>query len=690
MQEPYVEVHDSGLVRQMPIGLDPLTVGRHRDNRLVLGDTMASRFHCLISKSKKGYVLRDLNSSNGTLLNGNVTKLTRLINGDEVRIGQAKLIFRAPNGEAEGPRDNSDLMEEIKRQSKTYPLGMDPVREANVPQPPKTVYRPPVREHIGLESLGLEPSHMPQEDPYETREVDLDSIPDRLNVPEEEVAEALTDDMLVEDDGMEDAGAIPLEGEPGGGNGYPPNNYAPTNYAPVPMDEPVVGDQPDLVDDVAAVTQDAEAAIEQMVNSLPDRTFGEADIALIGARGNLVHASGTSMRGAKREAVDWLRLLLLLCARGRATDIHLEPKGQDYVIRVRIDASMVEVCRVSNTLGLKFSALVKVLSEIDMTQKSTIQEGHFSSRVPTGRRGEARRIDYRISFAPSVYGQKLVMRVLDASYAPLSVGALQMPDWMRQETERVIQQDSGMCLVCGPTGSGKTTSLYALIRGSDVGRRNVVTIEDPVEIQLEGVTQIPVDEEQGKTFSNLLRSTLRQDPDVILIGEIRDAETARTSMQAAITGHLVFSTVHTQNTIGTVFRLLDLGAEPYLIAQALQLIVAQRLVKQLCPSCKFSVKPTPDQLARIGEAGKGLMHICAPRGCARCLGTGFFGRRAIFELLTVNDELRDMISRGATASEMQKTVTKGRFQRLHESGFQLVAQGLVPFEEIDRAVGRER
>jgi general secretion pathway protein E len=687
MEEPYVEVHDSGQVRQLPIGLDPLTVGRHRDNRLVLGDTMASRFHCLISKSKKGYILRDLNSSNGTLLNGNVTKLTQLINGDEVRIGEATLVFRAPNGVADGPRDNSDLTDEIRRHSKTVPLEMGPAPDVQMPQPPKTVYRPPVREHIGLEALGLQPSRTPPpaaEDffGYEVREVDLDAVSDIEHVPEEEVAEALTDDMILEDE----EGAIPLDDGPTGSNGSA--RQAPPRMESVPEPD----DQPDLIDDVASVSpgRDSEQAIEQMVQSLPDRSFSEADIALIGARGQLVHPAGSGPRAGKREAVDWLRLLLLLSARGRATDIHLEPKGQEYVLRVRIDAAMVEVCRVSNTLGLKLSALVKVLSEIDMTQKSTIQEGHFSSRVPAGRRREMRRIDYRISFAPSVFGQKLVIRVLDASYAPLSLGALQMPEWMRQETERVIRQDSGMCLVCGPTGSGKTTSLYALIRGSDVGRRNVVTIEDPVEIQIEGVTQIPVDEEQGKTFSNLLRSTLRQDPDVILIGEIRDAETARTSMQAAITGHLVFSTLHTQNTVGTVFRLLDLGAEPYLIAQALQLILAQRLVKELCPSCKFTVKPTQEQLARMGEFGKGLNHLYAPRGCGRCLGTGFFGRRAIFELLSVNDELRELISRNATASEMQAVVTKGRFQRLHESGFQLVAQGHVPFEEIDRAVGRER
>ena len=213
-------------------------------------------------------------------------------------------------------------------------------------------------------------------------------------------------------------------------------------------------------------------------------------------------------------------------------------------------------------------ALVKVLSEIDMTQKSTIQEGHFSSKVPTGRRGEMRRIDYRVSCAFGVRAEARVARAGRIVRAAVGGPALQMPDWMRQETERVIQQDSGMCLVCGPTGSGKTTSLYALIRGSDVGRRNVVTIEDPVEIQLEGVTQIPVDEEQGKTFSNLLRSTLRQDPDVILIGEIRDAETRGHRCRLRSRGTWCFRRSTRRTRWGRCSGCWTLAvSEPYLIAQ---------------------------------------------------------------------------------------------------------------------------
>jgi type II secretory ATPase GspE/PulE/Tfp pilus assembly ATPase PilB-like protein len=649
MQEPYVEIHEAGNVRQLELGNDPLTIGRHRDNRLVLTDNLCSRFHCIIAKARKGFIVRDLNSSNGTLVNGSPTRLAPLMNGDRVTIGQVRIFFHGPDGEG---------VREPDRRTRTVPLNFPPAQL-------RTEEAEPLPEPEADDGpIPMEPLPMADEP---RAHVDLDAVGDFEMVQEDEVAEPLSEaDVIIEPD------------EPD---------------APLPMDDrdsiPMEDDSPTEL--IGGLTRDPVQQVEALVNSLPDKQFGESDIALVSSRGQLMHpATGASPKGGQRDAVDWLRLLLLLCSRSRATDIHLEPKGNEYTVRTRVDGSMVEICHLSNALGTRLSALVKVVSEIDITQKNTIQEGHFSARVPGGRRGETRRVDYRLSFAPAVFGQKLVMRILDASYAPLSVGALALPDWMRTEVERVIQQDAGMVLVCGPTGSGKTTTLYALVRGSDVTRRNVVTIEDPVEIQLEHVTQIPVDDAQGKSFSNLLRSTLRQDPDVILIGEIRDAETARIAMQAAITGHLVFSTLHTQNTIGTVFRLLDLGAEPYLVSQALHLVLAQRLVRQLCQYCKLPVKPTEEQLARMGPAAQRIDRIFVSRGCPRCLNTGFLGRRAIFELLSVTDEFRELITKTATAAQMQAVIANTKFQRLHESGFQLVAQGLAPFDEIDRAVGRDR
>ncbi len=371
--------------------------------------------------------------------------------------------------------------------------------------------------------------------------------------------------------------------------------------------------------------------------------------------------------------------------------MHLEPKTDHYQLRIRIDGLMVDVTKMPSDMGVKLSALVKVLSDIDISQRTIVQEGHFASSLPGaqgGRTGGFRRADYRVSFAPAVFGQKLVVRVFDAANAPLKVDALSLPDWMLAAVKNELLKEAGMLLVCGPTGSGKTTTLYALVRSSDVGRRNVVTIEDPVEVQLEGVTQIQVDDAQGKSFSQLLRSVLRQDPDAILVGEIRDAETARIAMQAAITGHLVFSTVHTTGTIGTIFRLLDLGVEPYLVAQGLHLVLAQRLVRQLCQFCKKPIGVTAEELARMGPAGKDVRQIYLPHGCPRCLGTGYAGRRAFFELLQANDALRDVIVTTRTMDDIKKVLSSTRFISLAQSGYQLVADGVTPIDEIDQAVGK--
>jgi general secretion pathway protein E len=335
--------------------------------------------------------------------------------------------------------------------------------------------------------------------------------------------------------------------------------------------------------------------------------------------------------------------------------------------------------KLSKETGIKLTSMVKILCDIDIAQRNIIQEGNFSARVPD------RRVDYRVSFAPAMYGQKLVIRILDTAGTPLHIDDMGLPKQMAADLKKAIENEAGMVLVCGPTGSGKTTTLYATVRDLDTAQRNVVTIEDPVEIQIDGVTQLPVKDDQGNTFSALLRSVLRQDPDVILVGEIRDPETAKIAMQASITGHLVLSTVHSRDTVGTVFRLLDLGVEPYLVAQGLHVVIAQRLVRQLCPNCKTPVKPTPQQLEQMGPWAKGLRTIFQPKGCQRCLGTGFAGRRAVFEMLVTNDALRDVILRKGTLTEMHAAAGP-KFERLSSTGYRLVAEGVCPFDEIEKAV----
>jgi len=260
---------------------------------------------------------------------------------------------------------------------------------------------------------------------------------------------------------------------------------------------------------------------------------------------------------------------------------------------------------------------------------------------------------------------------------------------MHQELNEQISQDAGMVIVAGPTGSGKTTTLYSLLRSIDLDQRNAVTIEDPVEIQIDRTTQMPVDEGSGKSFGAILRSVLRQDPDIIMVGEIRDAETARTAMQAAITGHMVLSTIHTKDTLGTVFRLLDLGVEPYLVSQGLNIVVAQRLVRALCPACKRKVGVTPQQRTVLKTAGVEVDFVCVPVGCPRCLGTGHAGRRGVFELLRTTDKLKAAIQANPSTVDLEAAVKDTPYVTLLQSGLKLVGEGVASFDEVQRISARE-
>lgn len=561
----YLEIVGAANVSRIDLTGEPISIGRHADNRIVLDDKLASRAHAVIEPVGKDIRVRDLHSSNGTLVNGVRIHAVTLKPGDVIQIGRTQL----------------------------------KLCEVEPTLPP-------------MEMLGEE---------------DIIVVND-------------TDKMAI--------GNRQLEG-------------------------------------------DYEAGLETLADNLPALDFGEHEVALADARGRTVHEAGIDARpaGQRRDASGLFRLATLVSIRCHASDIHLEPKKEHYLLRMRVDGVMVDAALLPLPLGQRVAAVVKVLSGIDLAQRESIQEGHYSAIVPSANHDTGfRRIDYRVSFAPTVYGQKMVIRVLDPDLAPGTIRDLGLPTWMAREIANSIANDSGMVLVSGPTGSGKTTTLYALLRSIDSSQRNVVTIEDPVEIQLEGVSQIPVDDEHGKSFSALLRSVLRQDPDVILVGEIRDAETARTAIQAAVTGHLVFSTVHTRDSVGSVYRLLDLGAEPHMLSQGLHLVLAQRLVRQLCPYCRKAVKPTDKQLEIMGPKHAACPNIFEPAGCPKCLGTGFQGRRAVFELLNIDDRIRDIISSKGSASEVFEALEGTSFTRLLQSGYDLVARGLTSMNEVERAVGR--
>jgi general secretion pathway protein E len=429
-----------------------------------------------------------------------------------------------------------------------------------------------------------------------------------------------------------------------------------------------------------------EVELSKLVANLPSQGFTAGQVVLTDGKGQTVHAGGSDRKSLSDPggAVELVRSLLTLAAVARATDIHIEPREKTHAVRLRIDGIMVDITTVSASVGLRVASVVKILCEIDIAQRKIIQEGAFGARMPDiNNPNRARRVDYRVSFAPAILGQKLVIRILDSTGVPTRIADLGLPAKMAALVSNVIHKESGMLLVVGPTGSGKTTTLYSLLRSIDLAKRNVVTIEDPVEVHLDGITQIPVDDRHDKTFLNLLRSVLRQDPDVILVGEIRDSETARVAMQAAITGHMVFSTLHTRDTIGTIFRLRDLGVETYMLGQSLQLIIAQRLIRQLCPYCKARVRPTPEQLRAMGPAYADLKRLYRAVGCSKCLGIGHWGRRAFFEVLTNNEAISRAILGNAPREELLRVIAQGDFVSLQQSAYQLAAEGHVDFAEVD-------
>ena len=444
--------------------------------------------------------------------------------------------------------------------------------------------------------------------------------------------------------------------------------------------------------DLHAAVVDAPTSYERKLHEIIDgaleKPFDETDISLVDNRGVTVHQATSAGLDAGTdeddgEGIRAFRLMLLACFRARATDLHIEPRIDNAAIRIRVDGYMLSAVEISMAIFQRVIGVVKILCQIDTSRKNVVQDGHFSVSV------KGRRVDYRVSFVPSMHGQKVVVRVLDSSNAPSRLHELGLVPWMYERLRTIAIKDAGLLLACGPTGCGKTTTLYSCLRELDVEQRNTITIEDPVEYYLEGCTQIPIDHKQDNTFANILRSVLRQDPDVIFVGEIRDTETATVGMQAAMTGHLVYTTVHSKDSIGAVFRLLDLGVEAYLVANSLDVILAQRLVRQLCETCKKPVKPTPAQNMKMGRLMEGVPRIYVPTACKRCLKTGFIGRRAIFELLDFNDAMRDVVLKKPTIQGIREIAEQGLFNSLQQSGYQLVAQGATSIEEVDRVASSD-
>jgi general secretion pathway protein E len=379
-----------------------------------------------------------------------------------------------------------------------------------------------------------------------------------------------------------------------------------------------------------------------------------------------------------------LNALFTQASRDGASDIHIEPFEQTSVVRFRVDGALRDVVRPNKALHAALISRIKIMSELDIAEKRLPQDGRISLRIG------GRPVDVRVSTLPAAHGERAVMRLLDKSDAKLDLAKIGMGPEMLKRFEKLIAQPHGIILVTGPTGSGKTTTLYSAMAKLDVSQGNIMTVEDPIEYELPGIAQTQVNPKIELTFAKSLRAILRQDPDVIMIGEIRDFETAQIAIQASLTGHLVLATLHTNDAPSAVTRLTDMGIEPFLLSSSLLGVLAQRLVRKLCPYCAkqeghaaAAVPVMPIAGAEDLAALDGVTRW-HPVGCAQCSSTGYSGRTGVFELLEVNDQIRSLIHSKSSESEVRDTAQFGSMRSMRDDGLRYVREGATSLEELLR------
>ena len=413
-----------------------------------------------------------------------------------------------------------------------------------------------------------------------------------------------------------------------------------------------------------------QVTVEQMVENL-DSTNGAS------AEGKNLH--DIEVMANEPTVINLVNVIISTAVRERASDIHLVPFEGTLQLRYRIDGLLQEKPPPPKQLHAALVSRVKIMADMNIAERFMPQDGH----IQIHHRGA--RVDIRVGTMPTIYGESLVMRLLEKNSKLLTPGELGLDAKRVALLNRLVEKPHGLFLTTGPTGSGKTTTLYSILSGIYAPEKKILTIEDPVEYELAGVAQIPVRPSRNFTFANGLRAMLRQDPDVIMVGEIRDAETADIAIRAALTGHQVFSTLHTNDSAGAVTRLLDMGVEAFLISSSLEGVLAQRLVRRVCPHCRVEWPVPPGMQAKL--AALGARQLAGPffhgGGCEECRGTGYRGRIGIFELLTINPELRELILQKRSSTEI-KTAAQKTMMTIHQDALQKAAEGITTLEEIVR------
>ena len=440
------------------------------------------------------------------------------------------------------------------------------------------------------------------------------------------------------------------------------------------------------INPVVTIKADLEQAIDRFygADSMLKRAVGEsyelAEMESIGTEEETQDLDRLKEAAQEAPIIRLVDLIIRQAIKERASDIHVEPFRERISLRYRVDGALCEIAPPAKPFHAAIISRIKILCKMDIAQKRLPQDGGFMMLM------EGRAIDFRVSTIPAIYGEKVVIRILDKSPSLLDLGRLGFDARALEAFRLSIRDPYGLVLITGPTGSGKSTTLYAALNEINSPMKNILTVEDPVEYRLEGINQVQVKPSIGLTFAAGLRSFMRQDPDIIMVGETRDQETAEICVRAALTGHLVFSTLHTNDAPSAVSRLIDIGIASYLLGSTISLVVAQRLIRQLCDRCKEAYEPVP----AIRERFHIEELLYRPKGCEACATLGFKGRLGVYEVMTLNREMRDMIAKGAPAHQLKEAAVHSGMSTLWDEGLKKVRAGLTSLEELEGTVLLDR
>ena len=420
---------------------------------------------------------------------------------------------------------------------------------------------------------------------------------------------------------------------------------------------------------------DDSASVNELLSALEDDM--EEDSTALEVK-NEDDVKGLEAAAGSTPVIRFVNLVLYQAVQGRASDIHFEPFENEFKIRYRVDGTLYEMAPPPKRLALPVISRLKVMSNLNIAERRLPQDGRIQLTIA------GRQVDFRVSSLPTAHGESVVLRVLDRGQVSLDIENLGMPDDVYQAILLDIVKPNGIIVVTGPTGSGKTTTLYSALRKINTVDTKILTAEEPVEYEIDGIVQVPINEAAGNTFSLVLRAFLRQDPDILMIGEIRDLETAHIGIRASLTGHLVFSTLHTNDSAGAITRLIDMDVEPYLISSTMEAVIAQRLLRRICTKCKSSFAPDADMLERLGVTAQdvGTRSFYRGKGCDQCHNMGYRGRQGVFEYLPITDPVRDMINeRKPTLLLRNKAIELG-MRTLREDGIRNILDGYTSVEEV--------